>query len=239
LSALLLTSVSACAMGGDADDPYGTAEGAITDERAGVLVEQDRVIRIRHHFGSVDWNTPETLAAGLTDEEVLGLNTSIESGRYDISTRNLRLVSAVSDSCASEGEPANMCEWGDAIFELNNRYYLRRFSFARWAPRDATVEWNLILDRASAAWMVDRLGTGEKRDGRDDIYFPIAKKFVSDPQLVPAGTRDSIGTVMTPAGQIVTVFGHVFLFRNDGRVWLLDLDRECPAGKKFDGNSCV
>ena len=113
------------------------------------------------------------------------------------------------------------------------------FSYTRWTPRDAQVDWALILDRASATWLIGRIATGEKKDGRDDLYFPIAKKFLNDPSSVPAGTRDSIGRVNTPSGSFVIVFERAFFFHDDGRVWRIDLDRECASGKKFNGTSCV
>lgn len=225
-------------MGGEAGDQFEATEAAITDERASVLLRQNRAIAIRHHWGDVGWDMPEADAAALTDEAVLGLNTQIQSGRYDVSNKNLRLVSEESRSCASPGEPETACEWGDAIFEREGRYYLRSYSFARWQPRSAQVDWSLILDRPSAAWVVGRLASGEKRDGRDDLYFPTAKRFLGDPDSVPSGTLSSIGRVETPVGPLVLVFERAFLFHEDGRVLLLDLDRDCPNGTTFSGVSC-
>jgi hypothetical protein len=238
-SLLLLASISACASGGDADDPYETAEGAITDNRAATLVEKNRYIQVRSQFGSTGWDMPESVSSQLTDEEVLAMDTSVESGRYDVSAKDMRLASATSGSCANPGDPVTSCEWEDAIFELHGRYYVRRSSFMRSTPRDADVRWYLILDQASASWVVGRLASGEKRDGHDDVYFTLANKFVENPASVPQGTKEGIGSVETPSGTFVSVFERPFLFLNDGRVWRLDLDRDCPNTQTFNGVGCV
>ena len=243
MKAALVLSVALLAAGcasPNVEDESSTesSEEAITDARARTLAAENRIIRVRALSGNVGWDMPVDEANKLTDEQVLQLNSTLESGRYDVTGKDLHRVWHQSKSCASDGEPASVCTSTDTIFEFQGRYYLRRQSFERWQPRGAQADWYLILDRASARWVVERLLPGEKRDGRDHIYRPVAEKFLRDPASIAPGTRPFLAKVETPAGVLVVVFENYLLFDNSGRVWQLDLDRHCPNGLRFDGNRC-
>ena len=230
-------ATSGCAAGEDAVEPAAVADEELTSSQWLARYRAGQSARVRRHFGGVTWETPEAEANALTTEQLLATNAAFESGRFDAEIAGAVKLSEETGSCATPDEK-DMCGETTTLFASGERRFVKSVVVTNWTPRDAREEWYLLLDRPTARSLAGSLRAGEKKDGREHIYFPFAKTFRSDPDAIAPGARPFFSKVETASGTFVRAFEALFLFDPAGKVWEIQIHRACADGQSFDGDRC-